>query len=241
MQRGFKEPGDKPRRFYKVVETAPAEGGFAVLLDGRPVRTPGGARLLLPTAAVAAQVAGEWSGQGPRLEMGAMHATRLANTAIDAIPAAREATAQSVADFAATDLVCYRAEAPQALVRRQAEHWDPLLERARAEEGLVFVRAAGIVHEAQPDETLARIRDLALAQDDFRLAGLAFGAALFGSAVLAVAALRGWTSAEAAFDLSRLDEAWQEDQWGVDEEAAQRTARLRIEARMLGRWFEGLG
>jgi chaperone required for assembly of F1-ATPase len=146
-----------------------------------------------------------------------------------------------VAGFAASDLLCYRAESPAALVRRQAERWDPFLDRAHAEEGLAFARAAGIVHQAQPAETLARVRALALAQDDFRLAGLAFGTALFGSAVLGIGALRGWVSAEAAFDLSRLDEAWQEERWGVDEEAAQRAARLRTEARMLGRWFEGLG
>ena len=241
MQRGFKEPGEKPRRFYKGVEPSPTDGGFAVLLDGRTVRTPGGTRLVLPTAALAALVAEEWAAQGEFIDMGAMHAQRLANTAIDAIPASREATAQSVADFAASDLLCYRAEAPQALVRRQAERWDPVLARAAATEGLVFTSATGIIHRPQPEETLARVRALALELDDFRLAGLAFATALYGSAALAVATLRAWIPAEAAFDLSRLDETWQEEQWGVDDEAAERVARLRLEARMLGRWFDGLG
>ena len=241
MQRGFKEPGEKPRRFYKAVETSPVEGGFAVLLDGRTVRTPGGTRLVLPTAGLAALVAEDWAAQDAFIDMSAMHAQRLANTAIDAIPASRKATAQSVADFAASDLLCYRAEAPQALVQRQAERWDPMLARAEAEAGLVFTRAAGIIHQPQPDETLARIRALALELDDFRLAGLAFATALYGSAALAVATLRGWVTAEAAFNLSRLDETWQEEQWGVDDEAAERVARLRLEARMLGRWFDALG
>ncbi|HEY3695102.1 ATP12 family chaperone protein [Phenylobacterium sp.] len=241
MQRGFKEPGDKPRRFYKAVSVAPEPGGFLVKLDERAVRTPGGARLVLPTEALARLIADEWAAQGERLEMAAMHATRLANTAIDAIPAAREPTAADVAQFAASDLLCYRAEAPAALTERQAERWDPILARAEREAGLSFVRARGIVHQAQPARTPARVRALALELDDFRLAGLAFGAALYGSAVLAIAALRAWLSAEEAFDLSRLDEAWQEDMWGEDAEAAQRTARLRGEARTLERWFRSLG
>ena len=240
MSRGYKEPGHKPRRFYKSVDTAPADGGVAVLLDGRTVRTPRGAALALPTAASAQLVAEEWAAQGQSIEMAVMHATRLANTAIDAIPGSRGPTADSVAAFAASDLICYRAENPQSLVQRQAELWDPLLARARAEAGIDLVCAAGIIHAEQSEAALARVRALALAQDDFRLAGLAFGTALFGSAVLAIAALRGWVAAEAAFDLSRIDEAWQEERWGVDAEAAERTARLRIEARMLGRWFETL-
>lgn len=241
MQRGFKEAVDRPRRFYKAVEAAAADGGFVVLLDGRTVRTPGGTRLVLPTPALAEQVAEDWAAQGETIEMATMHATRLANTAIDSIPRARAATADSVADFAASDLLCYRAEAPQALAQRQADSWDPLLARAQAEAGVTLVCAAGIIHRPQSPEALARVRALALDLDDFRLAGLAFATALYGSAVLALGAMRGWLDAEAAFDLSRLDEAWQEERWGVDEEAAARTARLRTEARMLGRWFAGLG
>src|SRR3546814_10314664 len=100
-----------------------------------------------------------------------------------------------------------------------------------------LVRAAGIVHREQPRETLAGVKAAALELDDFGLAGLAYGAALFGSAILALALQRGWLNGEQAFELSRLDEAWQESQWGVDAEAAERTARLRSEAAMLERWF----
>jgi chaperone required for assembly of F1-ATPase len=169
-----------------------------------------------------------------------MHATRLANTAVEQIPQAREATAQAIADYAASDLLCYFALAPAGLVARQTERWGPILDRAEAELRLRFIRAAGVVHQAQPPETLAKVRSIALAVDDFRLTGLAFGAALFGSAVLSIALMRGWLSGEAAFDASRLDEAWQEEKWGVDDEAAQRTERLRGEAAMLERWFRGL-
>lgn len=240
MRKGFHEPVEKPRRFYKTVEVAEAEGGFAVLLDGRALRTPGGVRLLLPTRATAEQVAAEWEAQGDTLELAQMHATRLANTAIDSIGKAREATADQIARYAGSDLLLYFAEDPEALVRRQTEHWGPLLDRAEAEARLSFVRASGIIHQEQPQETLAEVRRIALALDDFALAGLAFGVALFGSAILAIGVQRGWLNGVQAFELSRLDEAWQEEQWGVDEEAAERTAKLRGEAEMLGRWFRGL-
>jgi chaperone required for assembly of F1-ATPase len=215
-------------------------GGFTVMLDGRALRGPKGAQLVLPTQALADQVAEEWAAQGQTLELARMHATRLANTAIESVPPAREATAQAIADYAASDLLCYFAVEPEGLLVRQERLWGPVLDRVESEAGLRFVRAAGIVHQAQPAETLAQVKALALGLDDFALTGLAFGAALFGSAVLAIAVQRGWLGGEAAFDLSRLDEAWQEEKWGVDAEAAERTARLRGEAAMLQRWFEGL-
>ena len=240
MARGFHEPVEKPRRFYKAVETAAGEGGVGVLLDGRALKTPGGKRLVLPTEALAQQVAEEWAAQGETIEIGAMHATRLANTATDSIPQARTQTADQIAQYAASDLLCYFAEAPRALVERQHAHWGPVLDRAKDDVGLAFVRAAGIVHQPQPQGTLDRIRDLALAEDDFALAGLAFGAALYGSSVLVIALRRGWLSGQQAFELSRLDEAWQEEKWGIDAEAAERTERLRTESLMLERWFKGL-
>ena len=215
-------------------------GGFAVRLDARDLRGPKGAPMVLPTRALADQVAEEWAAQGESLELAAMHATRLANTAIESVPQAREATAQSIADYAASDLVCYFASEPAELLARQERLWGPVLDRAEAELDLRFVRAAGIVHRPQPTETLAGVKALALELDDFGLTGLAFGAALFGSAVLALGVQRGWLGGEAAFGLSRLDEAWQEEKWGVDEEAAARTERLHGEATMLQQWFEGL-
>ena len=240
MARGFIEPGEKPRRFYKTAAAAPLAGGFGVKLDGRDLRAPKGTLLVLPTPALAEMVAQEWAAQGEHLEMATLHATRLANTALESAPSAREATADQVAQYAASDLVCYFAEGPAELVERQRRAWEPLLERVEAEAGLRFVRAAGIVHQAQPLQTLAAVRDLALGLDDFALTGLAFGTALFGSAVLAIALARGWISGPEAYDLSRLDEAWQEEQWGVDAEAAERAARLRGEADMLERWFKAL-
>jgi chaperone required for assembly of F1-ATPase len=241
MRKGFHEPVEKPRRFYKAVGVAETDAGFAVLLDGRAVRTPGGTRLMLPSRVLAEQVAEEWAAQVETIELAQMHATRLANTAVDSIGAAREATADQIARYAGADLLLYFAEEPEALVRRQAGRWGPVLERAEVEARLSFVRAAGIVHQDQPQETLDEVRRIALGLDDFGLAGLAFGAALFGSAVLAIGLQRGWMGGVQAFELARLDEAWQAEKWGVDTEAAERTLRLRQEAEMLDRWFRALG
>jgi chaperone required for assembly of F1-ATPase len=238
--KGFHEPIEKPRRFYKAVAVEPEGGGYSVRLDGRTVRSPKGAKVVLPTRGLAELVAAEWDAQTDVIELAVMHATRLANTALEAIPAARAATAQSVADYAGSDLLCYHADAPEALAARQDALWTPWVARAEQEFTCAFVRASGIIHQAQPEATLASVRDLALGLDDFRLAGLAFGASLFGSAILAIGVMRGWLSGEQAYELSRLDEAFQEEKWGVDEEAAERTARLTLEARFLEAWFKAL-
>lgn len=240
LRRGFQEASDRPRRFYKTVTVAEADSGHAILLDERQVRGPRGGRLITPTRALADLVAREWESQGEILDVAGMHATRLANTAIDSIPQARAATAQSVADYASSDLLCYFAEEPEALVIRQTTHWEPVLQRAEGELGLAFVRAVGIIHRPQPEPTLVKVRDLAAALDDFRLAGVAFGASLYGSGVLALALQRGWLDGAQALTLSRLDEIFQEEAWGIDEEAAERVARLSVESAMLDAWFRAL-
>jgi chaperone required for assembly of F1-ATPase len=153
---------------------------------------------------------------------------------------ARAAIAGEVARFAEADLLCYFADAPAALIASQERDWGPWLAWAERGLGLVLIRAKGLHHQTQPPETPARAFALAEALDNFTLTGLAFAAALYGSAVLAFAVQRGVLNAEAAFDLSRLDEAFQERQWGVDAEAASRTERHRRDARMIGDWFAAL-
>ena len=218
----------------------PHEGGFAVALDARMLRTPAGARLILPGLALAELVASEWAAQEQVIDHGRMPVTRLAFTAADRIGAARAATAAEIARQAGADLLCYFAEAPKALTERQEARWGPLLDWAAQTLDLRFERARGILHRAQPQATLDRVEALALSLDDFALAGLALAAGLFSSAVLALALQRGVLSGDEAFDLSRLDEAFQEEQWGIDAEAAERTARLRDEAVMLEQWFRAL-
>lgn len=231
---------EKPRRFYKAVSVAPEAGDFVVLLDRRKAKSPNGAPLAAPTEALAEVLASEWEAQAERIDMASMPAVRLAFTALDRTAEHRHALADQVADYIGTDLLCYFADGPKALLEREIAHWGPVLDWAEQDLGMQLVRTTGIVHRPQPPQTVARARALALELDDFGLAGLAFAAALFDSAILAFAVERGQLTGEAAYHLSRLDETFQEERWGVDQEAAERAARLRAEAEMIGRWFAAL-
>ncbi len=236
------EPVERRRRTYKAVEVVPEHGGFAVRLDGRTPRSPEGEPLIAPTEALAELAAEEWRSQGEEILPATMLATRMAWNALafHAAPQARADAAGRVAQFAAADLLCYFADGPAPLVERQERRWGPAIAWAERELGVAFVRAQGIVHQPQPEATTARIEALAAAEDDFALVGLAFAASLFGSAILAFALRRGELSGQAAFDLSRLDEAFQEERWGVDAEAAERAEAMAREALTLERWFAAL-
>lgn len=233
-------PAAKPKRFYARAEAAPADGGFAVLLDGRPARTPGGRPLAAASKALAELLAGEWNDQMAEIDAAVMPATRLAFTALDRTADARDAMADEVARYAGSDLLCYLAEDPQALAEREAAAWGPWLAWLRETLGVTLKPSLGIAPTVQSPQALAQVRALAVELDDFSLTGLVFAAGLFGSAVLALAVQRGALDAGDAFELSRLDEAFQEERWGVDDQAAARTERLRAEAALVGRWFEAL-
>jgi chaperone required for assembly of F1-ATPase len=232
----------RPRRFYAAVTVEETEGGegFEIRLDGRLPRSPGGQPLRLPTAALAAFVAEEWRAQGEAIAYAAMPATRLAHTVLDVVTQKRDLSVEGVTRFGTADLLCYFAEGPANLVRRQEIAWIPLLDWARETHGLVFIRSAGIVHRDQPPATLARLEAIARATDDFTLAGLALAAPLFGSAILALALRDGRVGAEAAMAASRLDEIFQEERWGVDAEAAVRVDAMAAQAVMVERWFAAL-
>ncbi|HEY1223684.1 MAG TPA: ATP12 family protein [Brevundimonas sp.] len=240
-RKGFRESEERLKRFWKTVDVAESESGWAVLLDGRTPKTPAHARLVLPTEAAARLVAGEWAAQGEFIEPGTMPATRLASTAIDRVSQVRDAVADEIAAYAGSDALCYLAEHPTPLVEKQAREWTPWRDWASRELGVMLEPAEGIVHRAQDPAAVARVKALALDLDDFALTGLAAAAPLLGSAILGLALHRGALSGEAAFDLSRIEEAFQEDQWGVDAEAAERTANRRAEAVLFDRWFRALG
>jgi chaperone required for assembly of F1-ATPase len=229
------------RRFYKAATVEYGEPGYQIALDGRLVKTPGGNPLATPSKAAAEMIADEWAAQGAYIIFPEMPATRHAFTAIDRVALKRTEVAEEAARYAGSDLLCYFAEEPATLVERQAREWGAILDWAESELGLSFVRTAGISPMTQPPQTILRVEALALDLDDFRLAALAYGGALFGSTILSIAVQRGRLSGEEAFNLSRLDESFQEEQWGVDEEAAERTERLRAEALLLERWFKALG
>jgi chaperone required for assembly of F1-ATPase len=231
---------DRPRRFYREATAGERDGGFTVLLDGRGAKTPAGAPLVVPTERLARLLAAEWDAQGESIDYAAMPANRLAATVIDRTLSIGGPLAQEVARYAGSDVLCYRAEGPAALVEEEARAWTPLLDWARESLGADLQPVEGIIHRPQSPDALSRVEALVAALEPFRQAGVAYAAPLYGSAILALAVERGRLSAGEAFDLSRLDEAFQEARWGVDAEAAARTARLREEVAMLGRWFEAL-
>jgi chaperone required for assembly of F1-ATPase len=217
-----------------------ADGGFAVRLDRRAVRSPTGRPLILPTMALAQLIADEWAAQGERIVMAAMPATRLAYAATDGVAVARAEIVASVVRFAGSDLICYFADAPASLRARQEAAWRPLLDWARDDLGLIFERTHGIIHRDQPAATLAAVEAQAARLDDLGLAGLALGAQLFGSAILALALAHGRLGGVEAFAASQIDEASQAERWGEDAEAAHRTRSLEAEAVMLEAWFAAL-
>ncbi len=230
-----------PRRFYKDALAAPCDDGFDVRLDGRPVKTPTGAALVLPTMALARLVAEEWAAQGETIDLSAMTAHRLASASIDQTADMAAEMVEAVVRYAGADVLCHVAASPQALVNAEREGWTPLLDWARDELGVTLQQVSGVTTKLQPAEALAKVRALMEALDAQARTGVAAAAPLFGSAILAFALQRGRLDAARAFALSRLDEAFQEQRWGVDAEAAERTHRMAAEAELLGRWFEALG
>jgi chaperone required for assembly of F1-ATPase len=212
-----------PKRFYKEVAVKDEEGGGAsLLLDGRPVRTPGKVSLTLPARSLAEAVAAEWRAQGERIDPLTMPLTRLANSAIDGVKGREEVVIDDIARHAASDLLCYRADGPKALVEAQETHWDPVLAFARDELKAPLVLSEGIVHAAQPEVSLTRIRSEFEGLDAFRLAALHVMTVLTGSALLALAVFRHKLTPDEAWTAAHVDEDFQISQWGEDAEAKTR-------------------
>ena len=224
-------------RFYKgasVTEHAnEAEGGFAVLLDDRPVRSPARKPLSAPKRELAQAIAGEWQAQDKVIDPGAMPLTRLANSIIDGVAPAPEPVAAEIEKYLGTDMLFYRASDPEGLVAQQRRHWDPVIDWAREAFAARFVLAEGVMHVAQPEEAVAKVRPLILATDDtagaWRLGALHVITALTGSALLALAVAAGRISPDDAWTAAHVDEDWNMKFWGRDELALDRRAHRRRE------------
>jgi len=214
------------KRFYKNVSVAPAPGGFAVLLDGKPVKTPARNELRLTTRALAEAVAAEWRGQGDTVLAASMPLLRLSNTAIDGVAANRDAVVNAILRFGENDLLCYRAQQPPDLAARQAEGWDPLLDWARWRWGAHLRVADGVNHIDQSADALEALREAMRGLDAFTLGALHVIASITGSLVLGLAVADGHVGGARAFELSRIDEVYQAEKWGADAEATRRTAAL---------------
>lgn len=217
-----------PKRFYKHAEVVEAEEGFAVRLDGKSVRTPGRAVLALPTTAAAQIVAAEFAAQGETINPVTMPALRLVNSAIDGVAPDVEAVLEDIVRFSGSDLVCYRAASPAALVARQAAAWDPVLDWAHDALGARFYLAEGVVHVEQPAEAVAAVRNwLGQRREPFLLSALHVLTTLSGSALLALALEAGALAPGAAWEAAHVDEDWNAEQWGIDSEALARNAARR--------------
>jgi chaperone required for assembly of F1-ATPase len=207
------------KRFWKESTVEACGGGFAVKLDGRGVKTPAKTPLVVPTEALARMIAAEWDAQDGAVRPETMPATRMANSALDKVAPQFDAVAAMLAEYGGTDLLCYRAPDPEALIARQAAAWDPLLDWAAETFGARLATGQGVMHVAQDADAVARLARPLTDASAFQLAALHDLIAISGSLVLALAVARGRLGAAEAFDLSRIDESWQAEQWGRDEEA----------------------
>ena len=211
----------KPRVFWAEARAVPAEGGFTVTLDGRPVRTPAKAALAVPSEPLAQALAAEWAAQQEVVDPATMPLTRTANSAIDKVSVQHAEVAEMLSAYGDADLLCYRAESPAELVARQQAEWDPVLDWAATELGARLEPRQGILHAPQDPAALANLRARVHALTPFQLAAFHDLVAISGSLVLGFASfLTNWTG-ERLWEISRLDETWQEEQWGVDDEARE--------------------
>ena len=225
-----------PKRFYKEADVAERDGAWAVLLDGRIVRTPAGGTLALPSEAAARLVAAEWDAQGEEIDPSTMPVTRLVNSALDGVARDLSGVAADIVKYAGSDLVCYRAGEPAGLVAAQTAAWDPALAFAREKFGARFILAEGVMFAAQPDhaisafsgavEKIAGLKDAAL-----RIAALHSMTTLTGSALIAIMIAHGGLTAEEAWTAAHVDEDWQMRLWGADEEALAKRAERFVDMR----------
>jgi chaperone required for assembly of F1-ATPase len=210
------------KRFYKSAGAIETDSGYGVGLDGKPVRTPGKRLLVVPGAALAEAIAAEWEGQGETIDRETMSLTRLVCAALDLLPAQRSSVIDDVAKYAETDLVCYRAERPPALVHRQVAAWQPLVEWADARYGAPLAVTTGVLPIAQDPVPLAALRAAVAACDDLTLGCLSFATKTLGSLVIALAMLERRIDATAAAEASLVDERHQIERWGADDELMDR-------------------
>lgn len=214
----------KAKRFWKAADVVPEDGGYGIALDSRPVRTPAKAPLIVPTRALAEAIAAEWDAQDEVIDPGTMPCTRSANAALDKVHHQHAAVARMISEYGDADLLCYRATAPAELVARQSAQWDPLLDWADSVLGARLRPRAGVMHAPQDAAALENLRGEVYAQDNFALTALHDLVSLSGSLIIGLAAMRDQQDIDNLWKISRLDEIWQIELWGEDEEASAAAA-----------------
>jgi len=225
------------KRFWSAAKVMPQDTGFAIGLDHRALKTPGKVDLVVPTEALAQAIAGEWDQVNDTVDPTQMPFTRSANAAIDKVAVQKDEVAAMLAAYAETDLLCHRADSPEELAARQSQAWDRWLDWARDALDAPLLAGVGVMHLEQPADSLRNLKDVVLAYDPFRLTGLHDLVTISGSLVLGLAVEKRQLDWESAWDASRLEEAWQEEFWGIDEEAAARSTAHRNAFQLADAWI----
>lgn len=218
----------KAKRFWKASAVVEVEGGFGIELDGRPVKTPAKAHLVVPTRDFAQAIADEWDAQEKDIRPQTMPYTRTANAAIDKVRVQHAEVADMLADYGDSDLLCYRATGPDELIARQAESWDPLLAWCRETMGADLSPRSGVMHAPQEARAVETLRKKVHQLDSFQLAAFHDLVSISGSLVIGFAVTLGHLAADKGWALSRIDEDWQIEQWGRDEEADALSGTKRV-------------
>ncbi|MBV1897214.1 MAG: ATPase [Rhodobacteraceae bacterium] len=229
---------DTQARFWKKTSVTQQENGFSIALDSRVVKTPAKALLLLPTRAMADAVAAEWDAQGNKIDPAVMPFTRSANAAIDKVAHQHAEVADMLAAYGDSDLLCYRADAPDGLVARQAAQWDPVLDWAAEKMGTRLHPRSGVIHQAQDSKVLNALTNKVYAMSSFQLAGFHDLVSMSGSLILGFSVVLQWKDPESAWTLSRLDEIWQQEKWGQDDEADALAETKRMAFLHAARFYE---
>jgi chaperone required for assembly of F1-ATPase len=238
VRRGTRTPQRK--RFYGEAGVEEADGGFAITLDGKPIRTPSGRVVTVPVREIAEAIAAEWQAQQETLDPLTMPLTRFANSVVEAVVDRVDVVADDVAKYLHSDLLFYRAGYPEALVAREAQNWDPVLFWAADTLGAHFILAEGIMHVAQP-ETAVQAARAAMPSDPWSVAAMHVVTTLTGSALLALAMKHGVLGPEQVWAAAHVDEDWNAEKWGVDEEVAARRAARRIDFDAAARILKAVG
>lgn len=225
------------KRFYQKAEPAKRAGGYAITLDGRPIKTPGKRDLLVPSGVLAAAIAEEWNAQEIEVRTATMPLTRLATTTLDRVATQRDAIIRQTANYAGTDLVCYRATHPPALAARQQAVWQPLIDWAVLRYDAPLVVTTGVIPKTQSATSLRAFAAAVTENDDFALTALHVATAACGSLIIALALFEGHLDAEGAFTAAQLDESFQIEAWGEDAEAAERRRALAADIQAAARFI----
>ncbi len=215
------------KRFYKQAKVEHSDPGYFVTLDGRPIKTQGGQPQIVPTLTLAERMAAEWQNQGEELDPHAFVFRDMVDYALDVMPTEREATVEKLLRYAETDTLCYRADPDEPLWHRQRDVWEPLLGALENSEGIRFERVSGVVHRPHPKQTMDALRMRIERLDPFQLAALEQLTSLSASLCIGLAALEDGADGENLWDAANLEEDWQVEQWGADEEASARREKRK--------------